>query len=63
VFAGRWDVFRREAVAIAVAAQEEGLMQLSKSRGELYESPVRTIGGAREATRVLLDQGLIPRHS
>jgi len=58
-----WEVCPREAVAAALAAQQEGLARLSKTRQQLYDDAVKTIGNAREATRLLLDEGLIPRHS
>jgi len=57
-----WDVAPREAVAVALAAQQEGLAQLSKTREQLYSDAVNTISTARAATRLLLDEGLIPRH-
>jgi malate dehydrogenase (oxaloacetate-decarboxylating) len=57
-----WEVFPREAVAAALAAQQEGLAQLALTREQLHDRAVRTIGNAREATRLLLDHGLIPRH-
>ena len=55
-----WEVFPRVAAATAIRAIEQGVAKLSKTRAELYESAAATISRAREATRMLLAQGLIP---
>ena len=57
-----WEVFPREAVATALAAQQEGVAELSKSREQLHHEATVAIANAREATRLLVDEGLIPRH-
>jgi len=55
-----WEVFPREAVAVAMKAQEQGVARLSLSREELYETAERIIRRAREATQMLFDNEFIP---
>ncbi len=54
------EVFLREAVAVGVKAQEEGVARLSVSRGDLYASADRAIGEAQRMTNVLMESGIIP---
>ena len=56
-----WEVFPREAVATAMKAQEQGIARLSKTSGQLYEEASKIIREAREATQLLMKEGLIPR--
>jgi malate dehydrogenase (oxaloacetate-decarboxylating) len=56
-----WEVFPRVAVAAAVAAQAQGVARLSKGPAELHESAARVMREAREASRLLLEVGLIRR--
>jgi len=56
-----WEVFPREAVATAMKAQEQGIARLSKAREQLYEEASKIIREAREATQLLMREGLIPR--
>jgi len=56
-----WEVFPREAVATAMKAQEQGIARLSKTSEQLYEEASRIIREAREATQLLMKEGLIPR--
>jgi malate dehydrogenase (oxaloacetate-decarboxylating) len=55
-----WEVFPKTAVATAMKAQEEGLARVSVSPQALYENACRIIRQAREATHVLMEEGLIP---
>jgi len=55
-----WEVFPREAVAVALKAQEQGVARLSLSAEELYAKAEATIRQAREMVQVLMDKGLIP---
>ena len=55
-----WEAFVRVAVATAIRAQEEGVARFSKSRQELNEQAARTIRAARDATALLMREGLIP---
>ncbi len=55
-----WEVFPREAAAVGMKAQEQGVARLSLSRDELLETARQTIGQAQEMTRFMMDHGLIP---
>ncbi|MDH7484684.1 MAG: NADP-dependent malic enzyme [Anaerolineae bacterium] len=55
-----WEVFPREAVAVALKAQEQGVARLQLSREELYVKAETTIRQAREMVQFLMDKGLIP---
>jgi len=54
------DVAARVAAATGLAAQEDGLATLSASREALYEGALQRIGTARQATAVLMREGIIP---
>jgi len=54
-----WEVFPREAVAVALKAQEQGVARLQRSKQELYEHATAIIKRAREMTHVMMEQGLI----
>jgi malate dehydrogenase (oxaloacetate-decarboxylating) len=54
-----WEVVPRIAVATALKAQEEGIARLSKTRDQLYQDACAIIGKARDATRLLMSEGLI----
>jgi malate dehydrogenase (oxaloacetate-decarboxylating) len=53
------EVFPREAAAVGVRAQEQGVARLSLSREELLDKAKRIIWQAQEMTRFLMDKGLI----
>ncbi|PKK81348.1 MAG: hypothetical protein CVT47_02910 [Thermoplasmata archaeon HGW-Thermoplasmata-2] len=55
-----WEVFPREAVAVALKAQEQGLARVKKSRQELYEHAEEVIRRAREETKMRMEKGFIP---
>jgi malate dehydrogenase (oxaloacetate-decarboxylating) len=55
-----WEVFPREAVAVALKAQEQGVAGLELSRDELYHMAEDKIREARDMIRVLMEQGIIP---
>jgi malate dehydrogenase (oxaloacetate-decarboxylating) len=55
-----WEVHPRVAVAAAMGAQAQGVARLSKSREQLHAEAARAMREAREATRVLMREGLIP---
>jgi malate dehydrogenase (oxaloacetate-decarboxylating) len=55
-----WDVFPRAAVAAAMAAQEQGVARLRKGREDLHREAAQAMRDAREATRLLMREGLIP---
>ena len=55
-----WEVLPREAVAVAMKAQEQGLARVKATREELLTKAVATIRSARNQVQVLMDKGLIP---
>lgn len=56
----QWDVFTREAVAVGMKAQEQGLARLTRSADELYRHANDIIGRSRELTRWMMEKGFIP---
>jgi len=54
-----WQVAADIAVATGMAAQAEGLARLSMTEDDLRARAVQTISAARNATRALMDAGLI----
>ena len=56
-----WEVVPRIAAATAMQAQAQGLARLVRTRAEVHEHAAALITQAREATRVLMDEGLIAR--
>jgi malate dehydrogenase (oxaloacetate-decarboxylating) len=57
---GEWEVFIREAVAVAMKAIEQGVAREKPSRKELRQRAEKMIGESREATALLMKSGLIP---
>ncbi|MDD5503618.1 MAG: malate dehydrogenase, partial [Candidatus Thermoplasmatota archaeon] len=55
-----WEVFPREAVAVALKAEEQGLARVKKSRQELYEHAEQVIRRARDETKMRMEKGFIP---
>ena len=55
-----WEVFPREAVAVAMKAQEQGVARLKLSEEELYGRASTLIKRAREETQLLMKEGFIP---
>jgi len=55
-----WEVFPREAAAVGVRAQEQGLARLTLSYEQLLSKADQTIRQAQAMTRFLMEQGLIP---
>jgi malate dehydrogenase (oxaloacetate-decarboxylating) len=56
-----WEVFPREAAAVAIKAQEQGVARLVKSYEELYHHAHEIIRRSREQTRVMMDEGFIAK--
>jgi malate dehydrogenase (oxaloacetate-decarboxylating) len=54
-----WQVFPREAAAVALKAIEQGVAGRKLSREQLMEQATATIQRARAQTRTLMEQGLI----
>jgi len=55
-----WEVFPREAAAVGVKAQEQGVARLSVPREELLSKAKATIRQAQDMTRFLMEKELIP---
>jgi malate dehydrogenase (oxaloacetate-decarboxylating) len=53
------EVAVREAVAVGMMAQEEGIAGLSRTREQLERAARSAIATAREATHILMREGLI----
>ncbi len=54
-----WEVFPREATAVAEKAIEQGVARVKRTRQELYESARSIIKRAREQARYLMRSGFI----
>ncbi|MCA9924566.1 MAG: NADP-dependent malic enzyme [Anaerolineales bacterium] len=54
-----WHVFAREAAAVGMKAQEQGVARLTKSYDELFEHALTMIGRSRNLTRMMMDEGFI----
>jgi malate dehydrogenase (oxaloacetate-decarboxylating) len=55
-----WEVFPREAAAVGMKAQEQGVARLSATRDALLTQARHIIGQAQEMTRLLMEKGIIP---
>jgi malate dehydrogenase (oxaloacetate-decarboxylating) len=56
---GEWEVFIREAVAVGMKAQEQGVARVKATREELTKQAEYMIKNARECTALLMKEGLI----
>jgi malate dehydrogenase (oxaloacetate-decarboxylating) len=54
-----WEVFAREAAAVGMKAQEQGVARLNMSYEDLLSNARTIIGRSRQLTRTMMDQGLI----
>ncbi len=55
-----WEVFPREAAAVGMRAQEQGVARLSRSYDELYHHAITAIQRSRELTKMMMHKGFIP---
>jgi malate dehydrogenase (oxaloacetate-decarboxylating) len=55
-----WEVFPREAAAVAMKAQELGVARLTMSYDELYEQARKIIKRSRDMTHRLMEEEFIP---
>jgi len=55
-----WEIFPREAAAVGMKAQEQGVARLSLSHDELLSQARDTIRQAQDMTRFLMEKELIP---
>ncbi len=58
-----WDVFPRVAVAAAMRAQAQGVARIAKPRHQVHAEAAKAMRDAREVTRLLMREGLIPAPS
>lgn len=54
-----WEVFPREAVAVAMMAQEQGVAKISFSEDELFDKAHHIIKRSRDLTHTLMEDGFI----
>jgi len=55
-----WEVFPREAAAVAMKAQEQGLARLQLSYDELYNHAHEIIKRSRDLTQMMMRENFIP---
>jgi len=55
-----WEVFPREAAAVAAKAVEQGVARIKLTRDEAYELAKEKIGHARKQAEILMESGSIP---
>ncbi|HEX7975862.1 MAG TPA: NADP-dependent malic enzyme [Anaerolineales bacterium] len=56
-----WEVYPREAAAVGVKAQEQGVARLTLGYDELYQHAHEIIGRSRDLTRMMMEEGFIPK--
>jgi len=54
-----WDVFPREAAAVGMKAQEQGLARIQMSYDELFNHALKIIKRSRDLTKSMMEQGFI----
>ncbi|MFZ5809064.1 MAG: NAD(P)-dependent malic enzyme [Chloroflexota bacterium] len=54
-----WEVFPREAAAVAMKAQEQGVARISMTYDELYEHAHKVIKRSRDLTHLMMQEGFI----
>jgi malate dehydrogenase (oxaloacetate-decarboxylating) len=55
-----WEVYPREAAAVAVKAVEQGLARIETTYEAEFERAASIIKSAREMTHMLMKEGFIP---
>jgi len=55
-----WEVFPREAAAVAMKAIEQGLALKPVTYEEEFENATKIIRRSRQLTRAMMEQGFIP---
>ena len=55
-----WEVFPREAVAVALKAIEQGVARVKRTKDELMRMAEEKIRNAREQVQLLMKEGYIP---
>ncbi|MBC7082563.1 MAG: NADP-dependent malic enzyme [Firmicutes bacterium] len=56
-----WEVYPREAAAVGTKAIEQGVARLTLTWDELYKNAEAMIARSRETTRLLMENGIVPR--
>ena len=56
-----WEVFPREAAAVAMKAQEQGVARITLSYDELYQRAHQIIKRSRDLTHLMMKDGFIPQ--
>ncbi|OGO34644.1 MAG: malate dehydrogenase [Chloroflexi bacterium RBG_16_54_18] len=54
-----WEVFPREAAAVGMKAQEQGLSRIQMSYDELFNHALKIIKRSRDLTKSMMEQGFI----
>jgi malate dehydrogenase (oxaloacetate-decarboxylating) len=54
-----WEVFPREAAAVAMKAQEQGLARIPMTYEQEFENARRIIGRSRDLTHMMMEKGFI----
>jgi malate dehydrogenase (oxaloacetate-decarboxylating) len=54
-----WEVFPREAAAVAMKAQEQGVARIEKTYDELFHHASNIIRRSRELTKMMMHKGFI----
>jgi malate dehydrogenase (oxaloacetate-decarboxylating) len=54
-----WEVYPREAAAVGVKAQEQGLARIQMSYDELLQNAYKIIGRSRKLTQMMMDEDFI----
>jgi malate dehydrogenase (oxaloacetate-decarboxylating) len=54
-----WEVFPREAAAVAMKAQEQGLARIQMTYEEEFENAKRIISRSRNLTRMMMEEHFI----
>jgi malate dehydrogenase (oxaloacetate-decarboxylating) len=57
-----WEVFPRQAVAVALKAIEQKVARVTLSKEQLYQKASDIIRKSRQETQLLMDKGLIPAY-
>ncbi len=55
-----WEVFAKEAAAVGMKAQEQGVARLERTYDELLESATKVIKRSRDLTSLMEERGFIP---
>jgi len=54
-----WEVFAKEAAAVGMMAQKQGVARLTKSYDDLYSHAYEMIDRSRNLTKMMMDEGFI----